>query len=891
MSYRKTYVVASRYAMHERRLEAARRHAHGVQVLTFELLAARLAGGFIGAADGDTLRVVLRDVLPGTALGELEPIKTLPGFVEAASDTLRKAWQAGIDLKARAGGHPRLAALAALEAAVLGKLPPAMLPPGTLVAAALARIAHAPALFGEIEIVGLTELQPCWRVLLPALAAKLPVCWVAGPRTVPGWLDRNIVEVRTALPTKPIVTVVSAATAHHEAIEAMRWARALLASGQAKPHEIALASASTADYDDHLLALRAESGLDVHFVHGIKVTATRPGQAAAALADILVRGLSQLRLRRLVALLDREPGPVGKLPQRWMQLLPKELPLTSKMGWDNFLAKLASDVKAGTQKWPDGQDHTAELRDLVGQLQSPIEQASAVGNLLLRGAALAIWHRALVAGPPEALDATLDSLKQDDGLEACVGVAWMPASSLAACPRRHVRLLGLNSSRWPRMVAEDRLLSDHIVPTTMLDPLPLNAADRRDFASILATSADTVVLSRARRDGDGRLLGRSALLRDWPTARETYLRRNAAPQHALSEADRLQARPAEFGLQPQAVSADACWRDWQSSQITPHDGLVGGKHPLLVQLLGQPQSASSLRKLLRDPLGFVWHYGLGWREPEVSEDPLVLDALQFGNLVHEILQRTVVDLEASGGVARATPAKVEGAVDRALKACRKAREEAAGVPPALIWAQTLDEARKLVMTAMTRLDVLVTNGHAFAEVAFGGAAFEASVPARWNCVKAVPIQGAGLNVRGYIDRLDIAGDQRSAVVLDYKTGKKPKNTAMILDGGKELQRCLYAYAVKALLGQTIDVKPYLYYLRDDLLLELSDPKSALKDLTGYLKDAGTSFTAGHCLIGPDSGESDLSFALPANAANSYCQRKTPAAAVLLANATKVWEAP
>src|SRR3546814_2850989 len=46
--------------------------------------------------------------------------------------------------------------------------------------------------------------------------------------------------------------------------------------------------------------------------------------------------------------------------------------------------------------------------------------------------------------------ATLDSLKQDDGLEACVSVAWMPASDLAASPRRFVRLIGMNSSRWPR---------------------------------------------------------------------------------------------------------------------------------------------------------------------------------------------------------------------------------------------------------------------------------------------------------------------------------------------------------------------------------------------------------------------------------------------------------
>ena len=39
-------------------------------------------------------------------------------------------------------------------------------------------------------------------------------------------------------------------------------------------------------------------------------------------------------------------------------------------------------------------------------------------------------------------------------------------------------------------LAEDRLLSDHIVPTAELDPLPVAAADRRDFATILATTGE-----------------------------------------------------------------------------------------------------------------------------------------------------------------------------------------------------------------------------------------------------------------------------------------------------------------------------------------------------------------------------------------------------------------
>ena len=67
------------------------------------------------------------------------------------------------------------------------------------------------------------------------------------------------------------------------------------------------------------------------------------------------------------------------------------------------------------------------------------------------------------------------------------------------------------------------------------------------------------MLSRSRRDGEGRLLGRSALLQ--PFKNEAYLRRNAVPVHAVSETDRLLARPEEYAATALAVSADACWRE------------------------------------------------------------------------------------------------------------------------------------------------------------------------------------------------------------------------------------------------------------------------------------------------------------------------------------------
>jgi hypothetical protein len=82
-------------------------------------------------------------------------------------------------------------------------------------------------------------------------------------------------------------------------------------------------------------------------------------------------------------------------------------------------------------------------------------------------------------------------------------------------------------------------------------------------------------------------------------------------------------------------------------------------------------SATSLRLLLRDPIRFVWRYVLGWRQPDESEEPLTLDALAFGILVHEILQTAVSTLEADGGFGRAETQAVEKAVESAVAAGRQ----------------------------------------------------------------------------------------------------------------------------------------------------------------------------------------------------------------------------
>jgi hypothetical protein len=647
------------------------------------------------------------------------------------------------------------------------------------------------------------------------------------------------------------------------------------------PSAIAVASASPADYDDYFLALRADANIDLHFVHGVKTVTTREGQAAAALADIVVRGLSQTRLRRLAALC-RDSAPFEALPETWLHVLPTDAPLSTPRAWNRLFARLKPE------DWPDGADHVPALRAAVELLTKGPSAALEVGDAFLKGRTLAIWRKALLAGPAASIDTTVETLKQDDGLEACVSAAWMPASALAASPRRFVRLLGLNSSRWPRGITEDRLIPDHIIRTAELDPLPVSLADRRDFETILATTSSEVVLSRARRDTDGRLLGRSPLLEGHGD--ETYLRRNSVPVHAFSETDRLMARPQEFGADPQAVSSQSCWRNWRKNEITAHDGLVRSRHPLMLAILDRTQSASSLRRLLRNPLSFVWVYAFGWRVPQSSTEPLVLDALGIGDLVHMVLERALRDLERAGGLASADAATIEAAVKRAAEAVAADWESDRPVPPAVIWSRTLDDARMMAVRALS-YDGLLPGGRSYGEVPFGGSEPKSEAETPWDSEVPVTIPDTGFSIAGYIDRLDISKDGKRALVRDYKTGRPPK-TVIRLNGGHELQRCLYAFAVKALLGDGIAISASLLYPREEIDLQLDDPEGVLTEITRYLRAARINLAGGAALPGPDTGGDydDLAFALPANASATYCKRKLPAATERLGVVAQAWEA-
>ena len=872
---RRTVIVSGGHAAAGRRLRAARGGEHGLQVLTVEQMAQRLAGGFLRPVDGDTLTRLTTEAVAATPpeqLGDLAAIAELPGLPAALAGTLAKAWRAGIDLATEAAGQPgvqRLETLAALERHVVEHLPQGMLRPCDLVRKAGRNIGHAAAVLGPVELDYLIDVDPVWRPLLLQLHAPH---WHGNAATqAPAWWQEAGHDQVPEPAAAPAIRSVTCATARHEVIEAMRWARSLLAQG-VDAADIAFAAAAPGEYDDLVLALSYEASLPIHFAHGRRALSTRDGQAAAALATILLHGLSQDRVRRLAAL-AHEPGtPFGQLPDGWLRDLPGSAPLGTPDRWRQAVAT-----------WSAGS--TAVLLRAIDLLVRGPEAAAEAGETMLRGAARLLWRRALLRAPATALEGSLGALRLADTVDAATAIGWMHAASLACCPRPHAWLFGLNARTWPRGATEDPLLPDHVIASARLQPLSITQADRLAFAAIRGTTAATLVCSASRRDATGRLLGLSPLMPGVPDR----LRRARIPEHAMSEQDRLMARPAEFATTARAASAASCWADWNDQAVTAHDGLVRAGHPALLRALDRLHSATSLRMLLRNPLGFTWRYALGWREPDAGADAMELDALQFGNLVHQLLDAALPAIDSAGGVGRAGNGAVHAAVAAAVGVVRAQWEATEAVPPALLWRATLERAAVLAVTALCwRLPALPGN-RSYAEVSFGDPGADlADEP--WNPTAAVTIPGTAIRIQGRIDRIDLSRGNAQARLVDYKTGRPGDPGA--LHGGRELQRCLYAFAVQALLGEAVEVEAMLLYPRGDgASYPLVDPKATLRTLTHALELAHDSVRRGHALPGEDTGGTydDLKFALPAGP-GFMAAHKAAAARQLLGAAADIWSA-
>ncbi|MDN4985559.1 PD-(D/E)XK nuclease family protein [Bradyrhizobium sp. WYCCWR 13022] len=881
MAQLRTSIVGSALAFRMRRAAAARSRENGLQILTLPNLAARLAGGFSAPVSSEHLDRAIQQALAAGGFRDIEKVRHLPGMTRAVSRALRKVWDADVSLRRTDAKNARLADLASIEDLVRRELPLATALPIDLREEALSRIRHAARTIGPLTIDRLSFIPPLWRPLIDALAREVPVEWIASPHAETDWFGGRI--VRSPQDERPAPSAVSCADPSHEAVESLRWARHLIASGAARPDEIAIATAGTPPWDDYFRALAPDAGFRLAFPHGIPALSTRDGQRCAALADVLQHGLNQQRLRRLVSLCRGERSAFESLPANWLAALPRGATLSRPDEWRRAIsAAAASNASlAGA----------AAALPIVDILARGIPAAAEAAVLVLHGRALQLWQSALRSAPPEAIELSLRTSRFESDHDPADSVVWCSARELATAPRPYVRLLGLTDRHWPRRQSNDSLVPDHVLSSAIVDVDPVAEADRRHFRIVVEAATGGAVLSRGRRSAQGSRVGRSPLSEG---RREEQLSRARVPEYAWNEADRLMARPQDASEVERVRSADACWRDWHLERFTPHDGKFDAEHPVVVRSIERVQSATSLQRMLRDPLGFVWRYALGWNAPRDREQPLTILPVELGKLVHELLRRAVDALEPKPGYARASDAEIETALTDASSVVRDAWPLRGQTPPALLWRNTVDFAASLALAGLLRKEITDAGTRSWTEVPFGQSNVvdtERQLP--WDPTIPVAIPGTPVTLGGSIDRLDINSSGTAVRVWDYKTGQAPRNAGrIVIQGGSELQRALYGLACRQLLDGEPTVVARLLYLRGDTLaVRLPDLDAAIEQIAAFVNVAVSMMRKGVVTSGRLSFDrsNELRLALPASP--GYERRKLAASNKINAAISRYWSAP
>lgn len=880
---RRVIVVEGPLAFGIRRFQAARANDVGLEILTLPLLAARLAGGFRRLADRETLSSAVATALRDGGFQQLDGVRNLPGMVRAALQTLDRAWSADLDLDALASGSARIADLALLQRRVTESLPDGAMLPRELRDAALGRVRLAPKLFASLRLENLVDVEPLWRPLLSTLAAQLEVSWAAVGDSDRRWFPGRLLLAEPASPR--VVRGELCADPRAEVVEALRWARELLSRGSLTASDVAITAASPSAWDEHMLVLASQAGIPVHFSHGIPALSTWEGQSCAALADVLCNGLSQERIRRLLR--HASPSATGPVRDDWAAGLPSQAGLFTVDQWRRAL-RSARDHRSD----PDAAERT--LIPMMELLAHGLPSADDAGKMFLSGASLGLWKDALRNAPPAAVALSFESLRIRDDRDPANSIVWCPASHLVGAPRPWTRLLGVAGRTWPRSDSEDPLLPDHILSRRRLIPVSVAQRDRRAFEILLRQQSEEIVLSRGQRSTDGRLQSNSAL---WPaTAPVRTNARTRIPEHAFSEADRLLARAAEAGKSARIKATVTCWRNWGRAEATPHDGALRARHPAVDRALARLHSATSLKLMVRDPLGFLWRYALGMRSVALAELPLALDALTFGELVHELLGRTIDALEPVPGFVRASRDEIERALAGAVEHVAGQWPLERPVPPALLWKHSLDEAARRALRGLTIDESFEPDTTSWSEVGFGLPVAPQSARSQWPLEGEIFIGTEKLRLSGRIDRVDFAAGGRAVRISDYKTGAVPRRPdKIVVDRGRELQRVLYAAAVSQLLPDAARMISRLVYLdgvSQPFALKQDTLASAAADVAGFLDTACKLLRAGNSCPGPDARDpyNDLRLALPADL-DAYLALKAKAFGVLTRELDPLWSAP
>jgi len=419
----------------------------------------------------------------------------------------------------------------------------------------------------------------------------------------------------------------------------------------------------------------------------------------------------------------------------------------------------------------------------------------------------------------------LESVGYDDrshlyvvGLDGTTFAAPLPENGLLQEADRRALVASVTESEDPAPTTPadealwraDRALRRHRGPTAYYTRIfDVEAGEERDPSALF--------LQRERTAGDGadahsRTVG--LVPPDDAVALSDGERWLAAYRARTAGGDGIDGPSARTRLHeeyPWIADGETARRARQSDRYTVYDGLLpNGTYPDLAFFDNEsrPLSASRLETLAEAPYVYFLKYVLGVRpleEPAIDDEPW-LNHRRKGTLLHRIYERFMQGLDGR------PPAPDDADRMRAVVDAVLEEEIEREAPP----SEVVEAAarRELRRHARLFLRAEIERGPDYRpehfELGFG-------FPPHRRQDDDVP-EGARLSVgdrtlllRGRIDRVDRNRTTDRLVAWDYKTGSTAAYDASDpLQDGKTLQWALYAYALEAVTGDTVEASGYFF---------------------------------------------------------------------------------
>lgn len=271
--------------------------------------------------------------------------------------------------------------------------------------------------------------------------------------------------------------------------------------------------------------------------------------------------------------------------------------------------------------------------------------------------------------------------------------------------------------------------------------------------------------------------------------------------HDVLSAPAVRARP-ELRLGAE-LTKDRC-----SHRFTRFDGnltdTLGPGESEALRAMGAVTSASRLEQWATCPHAYFVRHVLGVNPVEDPEEQYRISPLDFGKLVHLVLERWIEEARAADALPAPHEPWSRDALDRLIEIGKEEAgrlERRGSVGRSVYWPRDrqvfLDDLARFTQFDSYRRRRDKT-GSIASELRFG-------IPASDRGAVTLDLpDGRTVGLRGAIDRVDEDADE-NLLVIDYKTGSSRTYRRLDRDplgGGANLQLLLYALAARQLLGRT-----------------------------------------------------------------------------------------